>query len=118
MAMLAPRSPVNRDYDYTSSGIDNFLGRSIEQVQWQTDLGAWLNIPGGGTASLTTLPAPQATTQNINANASQVSGSLGSTLSIGDIQLDGTNGSITVGGGNNSPAVAVLGNSNSATGGF
>jgi len=120
MAINAPKTATANDYDWSSSGIDNFLQRSIEQVQWQSDLNAWLNIPGGSTASLSSVPAPVQTTGSnsaVNLNQSPTTGQLGSTMTVGDIQLNGTDGNITT-TDNSGNVQVVLGNSSTATGGF
>lgn len=102
MAMRAPSNPASQDYDYTSSGIDNFLGRAIDSVSWQTSLEAVLNMPG--TETLSTMPssaqANNSTTQ-MNYNNSQVTGQLGNTLSVGSgIQMN-SNGTIVLNDGTN-----------------
>lgn len=67
-------TPTSQDYDYTSSGIDAFLNRSIDQVTWQTTLDAVLNYPGNET--LTTLPG-QPNSNTLNLNATQITGAQG-----------------------------------------
>lgn len=59
-------------YSYTEAGFDEYLSRSIDGPQ-------------------TAAPALQ-----VNFDANQISGSLGDTLRIGSIYLDGKNGSIVI----------------------
>lgn len=77
MSMNIGPVPTSQDYDYSSSGIDNFLGRSLDQVSWQTTLNAMLNMPGN--ESLTTLPT-QSNGNQMNYDSAMVTGSLGNTL--------------------------------------
>lgn len=90
--------PTSQEYNYTSSGIDNFLNRSIDQVSWQTTLDASLNMPG--TESLTTLPSPPNTNQ-LNMNSQAVSGAVGNTMAVGDVNINGSQGNIILSDGTN-----------------
>lgn len=107
MAFNAPAStPTSQDYDYTSSGIDNFLGRAIDQVSWQTTLDAVLNMPGNET--LTTLP-PSPPTNTMNMENQAISGSQGNTFTVGNININGSAGNIILSDGtNNTVAIGAL----------
>lgn len=99
---------AQNDYDYSSgSGIDNFLSRSIDEVSWQTNLGANYN-------SLSELPigAYPTTTTPTNYDATQISGSQsgvatvggsagGSAGGSGSLQIDANNNVITLNDGTN-----------------
>lgn len=87
---------ASQEYNYTNSGIDNFLNRSIDQVTWQSSLDASLNMPGYGT--LTTLPSPPANNA-VQYDATQVSGALGNTLAVGNVNINGSDGNITLSDG-------------------
>lgn len=67
--------PKNQDYDYTTSGFNDFLSRSID----------------GGIGQAQAAPVRQ-----VNFDQSQISGSLGDHLRIGSIDLDGTTGRISI----------------------
>jgi len=115
MPMRNPTDPAGQDYDYTSSGIDNFLGRAIDSVSWQTTLEATLNMPG--TETLTTMPssttAANSTTQ-MNYNNSQVTGQLGNTLQVGQGITMNADGTIVLNDGTND--FLLMGSDTSATG--
>lgn len=64
--------------DYTESGFDGFLSRSIDNL-------SQVNLDSQG---------PVSTSQRFD--STQVSGMLGDTLQIGGILLDGANGKITI----------------------
>lgn len=93
------------DYDYQSgSGMDNFLSRSIDEVGWETSLGATYT-------SLSTLPiglSPTSSTPT-NYDATQISGSQGDTTTLGgssgngggSLQIDATNNVIKLSDGVN-----------------
>lgn len=93
--------PTSQEYNYTSSGIDGFLNRSIDNVTWQTTLDATLNYPGSET--LTTLPTPPPS-NNLNMNSAQITGSMAQTMAVGNININGSDGNIILsdGSGNNS----------------
>lgn len=99
---------ASNDYDYQSgSGMDNFLSRSIDEISWETSLGASYN-------SLSTLPiglSPTTSTPT-NYDATQISGSQsgvttvggstgGSAGGSGSLQIDATNNVITLNDGTN-----------------
>lgn len=65
-------------YDYTDSGFDSFLSRSVDDVPQ-------VNLDSQG---------PQTT--QIRYDSAQVSGALGNTLKIGSIHLDGIKGRISI----------------------
>lgn len=65
-------------YDYSSSGLDNFLSRGLDDV-------AMANLDSQGPVS-----------RQIAYDRTQVTGSLGDKAVIGRIVLDGVEGSITV----------------------
>lgn len=71
------------DYDYTRSGLDGFLMRSIDKTPQVN-----LNDPG-----------PQTTA--IKYDTAQVSGFLGNTLQVGSVHIDGVNGRISIFDGDN-----------------
>lgn len=85
--------PTSQDYNYTSSGIDDFLSRSIDQVSWQSSLDSTIAMPGSG--ALGSLPAPQGNNAT-RFDATQTTGSMGDTLQVGNITIDGINGAISV----------------------
>jgi hypothetical protein len=65
-------------YDYTTAGFDGFLSRSVDNTPR-------INLAAQG---------PNSTA--IRYDASQVSGSLGNTLQIGGILIDGVSGRISI----------------------
>lgn len=72
----------NDDYDYSNAGFDSFMSRSIDDT--------------GGQAQATTLDDQQPTSSNeMNYDSAQQSGSMGNTLQLGKIKLDGDNGRIS-----------------------
>ena len=96
------------DYDYESgSGMDSFMSRSIDEVSWETSLGATYT-------SLSTLPiglSPTTATAT-NYDATQISGSQSGTTTVGgsaggsaggsgSLQVDATNNVITLNDGTN-----------------
>lgn len=99
---MPPVIPTTQEYNYTNSGMDNFLNRSIDQVSWQTTLDAQLNMPGS--ESLTTLPSVPNSNQ-LNYNMMAVNGQLGDTLQIGgqggSAGITLTNGAIVASDGSN-----------------
>jgi hypothetical protein len=113
-------SAANQDYDYQSgAGMDNFMSRSIDEVSWQTTLGANYN-------TLSSLPIGlmQTTATPTNFDATQTSGSLGGTISVGggsnsgsgggsagNIVIDGINGAISI-LDQNGNTVGIIGNLN------
>lgn len=76
--------------DYTDSGFDGFLSRSIDNLSQVT-----LDSQG-----------PVSTSQRFD--STQVSGMLGDTLQIGSILLDGASGKITI-TDNSGNVVVILG---------
>lgn len=70
-------------YDYSTAGFDSFLDRSIDSN-------------GGYTLD----SQPTARSREMNFDQGKVSGSLGDSLRIGKIQLDGINGRISIYDGN------------------
>ncbi len=74
--------------DYSKVGFDAFLSRSIDNEY--TPSGATLNF----------LPVPSAG-QQLNYDQMQVGGSLGDRLKLGRVQINGTDGQITVSDGEN-----------------
>ena len=86
-------TPSGQNYDYTQSGIDNFLGRAIDQVSWQTTLDAMLNFPGSET--LSTLPG-QMNSNNVAYDRNQITGGLGNTLQAGSMTVDPNTDAMTL----------------------
>lgn len=100
---------ANNDYDYQSgSGMDGFLSRSIDEVSWQSTLGATYT-------SLSQLPIgtlPSSSTPT-NYDATQITGSQSGTTTIGgssggaaggtggSLQIDASNNVITLNDGTN-----------------
>lgn len=74
---------AGEEYNYETAGFDGFLSRSIDQLAQVT-----LDSPG-----------PQTTA--IPFDRGQQSGSLGNSIMIGSIQLDGAGGRILINDGNN-----------------
>lgn len=70
-------------YSYTDDGFDAFLSRSIDNL-------SQINLDSQG---------PQTTA--IRYDSAQVTGSLGDTLRLGKIKLNGASGNITMNDGNN-----------------
>lgn len=69
----------SKEYDYSKSGFDDFLSRSIDgNVQ------ANLDVP------------PALTVQQTNFDQTQTTGSLGDSFQIGNILLDGRKGRISI----------------------
>lgn len=73
---------MDGDYDYAAAGFDGFLSRSVDNLPR-------VNLDGQG---------PQSTAQAFD--RTQVTGSLGDTLQIGGIKLNGSEGNIIVNDGN------------------
>lgn len=92
-------NPARQVYDYSTSGINGFLSRSIDEIQWENTLDAHMN---------TLSNTPQESTQQ-NYDATQVSGSLGNTLQIGSVNINGSDGNITL--DNNGTAQMIIGSS-------
>lgn len=76
-------------FSYTDAGFDNFLSRSIDNL-------SQVNLDSAG---------PQSTAKAFD--RTQVSGSLGDSLSIGNIILDGRKGRITISDDNNNTVVII-----------
>lgn len=115
---------ANQDYDYQSgSGMDSFMSRSIDEVSWQTTLGTTYNTLAQapiGSSAFTNL----STSTPTNFDATQVSGSMGGTVSVGggsnsgsgggsagNVIIDGINGVIKI-LDNNGNTVGIIGNLN------
>lgn len=79
---------VSNDYDYQSgSGMDNFMSRALDEVSWQSSLGTVYN-------TLSELPiglSPTSSTPT-NYDATQVSGSVGGSISMGGGSASGSGG--------------------------
>lgn len=76
-------------YDYTDAGLDAFLSRSVDSV-------SQVNLDSSGPVS------------NSQAyDRTQVSGSLGDTIRVGKIQLDGVAGRISVFDDSNNEVVRI-----------
>lgn len=75
--------------DYEQAGFDGFLSRSIDDVQ-QTNLES--------TGPIST---------QVRFDASQISGSLGDQLTIGNIKLDGVKGRISVYDDSNNEVIRI-----------
>lgn len=71
---------MNDEYDYTQAGFNDFLTRPL--------------------VSLISAPQ-QSQSRQVNFEQSQITGALGDILTIGNIQLDGVSGQITVSDGEN-----------------
>lgn len=65
-------------YDYTNSGFDGFLSRSIDSTPQ-------INLDSQGPVST-----------SIRYDSAQVSGSLGNTLQVGKVHIDGVSGRISI----------------------
>lgn len=70
-------------YDYTTSGFDKFLSRSVDDIQQ-------MNLDSA---------APPSTAQAYDRG--QVSGAIGNTIRVGKIQIDGVKGRISIYDGEN-----------------
>ncbi len=81
------------DYSYSNSGLDNFMSRSIDGTHSMNLDQLVLNMP------LWARQLPHDTLQT--------SGSLGDTLSVGNIAIDGVNGRISVFDTNNNEVVRI-----------
>ena len=71
----------NTSYSYINAGFDPFFSRSIDS---------------NGSLNLDQTVALQATNREINYDQSQTTGSLGSITRVGNIQLDGVAGRISI----------------------
>lgn len=78
---MAQADNPNDDYDYASAGFDPFMSRSIDDA--------------GGQAQATTLDEQTGSSNEMNYDSMQQSGSMGNTLQLGKIKLDGDNGRIS-----------------------
>lgn len=74
------------DYDYLAAGFNPFMSRSI-------DAAAAIAVPSG--------------VREINYDQQQVSGSLGSTLRVGNISIDGVTGRISIYDDNTNEVVRI-----------
>lgn len=79
----------NKVYDYESAGLDGFLSRSIDNLSQVT-----LDSPG-----------PRSTA--VAYDRAQVTGPLGNTLRIGNINLDGVNGRISLFDANGNEVIRI-----------
>ena len=76
-------STETKQYDYTDAGLDAFLSRSIDNI------------------SQVNLDSQAMPSTNMRFDFSQVSGSLGDTLRLGKIYLNGSDGNIILNDGTN-----------------
>lgn len=77
---------MNDEYDYTQAGFNDFLTRPL--------------------VSLTSAPQ-QSQSRQVNFDQAQITGSLGDTLRIGKINLDGVSGRISVFDDNSNEVVRI-----------
>lgn len=88
-------NPVRPSYDYTSgSGIDGFMSRSLDEVNWQNNLEASYNTLGNlpiGLSPTTSTPT--------NYDLTQISGSQSGTSSIGGSSGSGTGTGLSINAG-------------------
>ena len=85
-------SAANQDYDYQSgAGMDNFMSRSIDEVSWQTTLGANYN-------TLSSLPIGlmQTTATPTNYDATQITGSQSGTTTVGGNDGSGSSSGMSI----------------------
>lgn len=117
---MQPGDAGASEYNYiTGSGMDDFISRSLDEVSWQNTL------PSVYT-TLSTLPIGQSptTATATNYDATQVSGSMGGSVSLGggstqgnggassgNVVIDGTNGTISI-LDNNGNTVGIIGDLN------
>lgn len=94
------QNPARQVYDYTQTGINSFLSRSIEDVAWESTLDAHLN----------TLQNTVVDSTAQNYDTTQVTGSLGNTLQMGNVNIN--QNSITMSDGANT--VLFIGNDSGA----
>ncbi|CAB4176123.1 hypothetical protein UFOVP1522_12 [uncultured Caudovirales phage] len=74
---------MNPTYDYTTSGFDGFLSRSVDDLPQN-------NLDSAGPIS-----------NSVAFDRNQVSGSLGDTLRLGSIKINGSKGNIIMNDGQN-----------------
>lgn len=79
---MNPSTSPNQDYNYESAGFDAFMDRSIDQ--------------SGGGNSGGTLDTQVYQSRETNYDAGGSSGSMGDSVQIGNIKLDGVKGRISV----------------------
>jgi hypothetical protein len=77
------------DYDYTTSGFDGFLSRSVGSPQQD-------NLSTGGVQS-----------NQIAYDRMQVSGALGDSIQVGKIRIDGVKGRISVSDDNGNEVIRI-----------
>lgn len=70
--------PQSEDYDYNASGFDNFLSRSVDDLNQA-------NLDAAG---------PQS--KNLRFDGAQISGALGDTFRVGNILIDGAHSRIDI----------------------
>lgn len=70
-------------YDYTTAGFDAFLSRSVDDL-------AQTNLDSGGPVS-----------QSVAFDRNQISGMLGDTFTVGNININGAEGNIIISDGQN-----------------
>lgn len=106
MADIGTTNAAANEYNYqTGSGMDSFLGRSLDEVSWQNTLASSYNtlstLPIGTSASTAT-PTNYDTTQisGSSSGTTSVGGSDGSGSSAG-LQINATDGNITLSDGTN-----------------
>lgn len=80
-----------QNYDYTTAGFDPFLTRSID---------------GFNTPNLDALGATTSSSE-VNYDQSQVTGSLGNAIQVGNIRIDGVTGRITIYDQNGNEAIWI-----------
>jgi len=80
------------DYSYQNAGFDAFMSRSIDKS-------------GSGTTLANFIPAFNPFTTNLD--QSQVTGSLGNTIQVGNVHIDGVNGKISIYDSNNNEVVRL-----------
>jgi hypothetical protein len=88
-----PKHLYDGDYSYADSGLDAFMSRSVDGISAPNLDRMILNMP---------LWARQ-----LPYDTMQTSGSLGDTLSVGNIAIDGVTGRISVFDGDNNEVVRI-----------
>lgn len=79
----------SKDYNYETAGLDGFLSRSIDNL------------------SQVTLDSPGPVSTAVAYDRAQVTGPLGNVLRIGNINLDGINGRISVFDANGNEVIRI-----------
>lgn len=85
-------SAQDYDYDYESAGFDSFLTRSIDSQSGNLTLASSEDI---------------GYSRQVNYDQNQVTGSLGDTLQIGNIQINGVEGRISIFDGDQNEVVRI-----------